>query len=317
MHAVPKPFMVIGGKNFLFSHIVTLLLVFIFLGSFSLILANYWREQKLLSLEGRNLYTAEAVITNIAPKEVPEILSKLNPRVRVFTDLDDTGALRALYANNNDISFLPVHDIKTLDAIEGGAIAGSQIPVTKVNSNSYVNFEGRLYPKIASLGTTKSSLLMNDSIIIDKNLFISKGIAGTVIFDNETNISDKLKEINPTIRTKAIPFNSSDKTNLDIISPTLTLIGIITIIFSSLFAGSALGESEQKKIKIFHLLGISKQKIYLQYFSSLISAWLISFLTVFTISYLLKSNTLLNLLSAAMSFILILSATSYFIRIRI
>lgn len=229
-------------------------LFFLLLAVAGTLLLSYNAVQTQLSLEGRNLHSADARIVSVAPERVVQLVQDLGGDSRAFVNLNESGTIRAFTAANFSFHDFPVSWTEPQSLRSGVAIAGHQVEAVQQTGVDVFIFQQEAYPLVGRLGTNAESLLASSVVIVDDQLFASHGSQGTVVLDG-SEIEERLRTGAPGLESVAVRSGATDRTNIDTVSPLLLSVGLVSVALGAILTGVILGSQVRQWIAVNFLLG--------------------------------------------------------------
>ena len=246
------------------------LLLIIGLSGYALV--SYGFQQHRVGLEGRNLHSSQAVLVDIAPAEAVSLVKALGGDARAFVDLDDSGTVRAVAAAHLDRFDYPSPGRRAgAPMTEGTALAGSAITDVAEPQPELVRFASRSYPIVGWLGLEERSLLSHTMVIADEELFAAAA-EGAVVFDG-TDIAARLAAQAPHLTTRPVAAGATGRTNIDEMSPTLMLLGVVTLVVAAGLCGAVLAAMGRAWLEHMYLLGGDPLWLRVKAYGCILVSW--------------------------------------------
>jgi hypothetical protein len=247
-------------KNTLVKLVPTCVIVLLAM-TLSLLLHSYESRHQALLLEGNRLYGSQAVLVDETPRVLLDSLKELGQNVRVFSLLADYDKVRVVAANDFEKIPFPIHQGKGFSNDDRReALVGAGVGIEYDNEKPYVTLGSRRYEVVGFLGTRADSVLEQDVLLKDDELFCSAS-ASSVVLDG-TGAETAYKRLIPTAKTEAFNFGVDRRTSIDSVSPVLFGAGVMLIIAGYVCAGFLYGLQKVEEVRIFDLLGYSRWRAY-------------------------------------------------------
>lgn len=207
-----------------------------------------------LAAEGADLRTAESIWVSASLPELRLQASRFSAGTRVFKSMDDTTRAVALLTGEWDD--VPLHRGSPLDGTAGEALAGSR----RAPGHDVVEVDGKRYRVVGRLGVRADSLLADEAIVADPDLF--------------TDHRERLRLDGPRIADQyrvafaGRPFEVVDsgvnrRTNVDVVTPFLAAAGVVTALLVTVGAASYAVRREGRTARLRFLVGQRRRRLLL------------------------------------------------------
>lgn len=255
-------------KYILLSTLVTITLIL------AICLLNYSKKQNSFALESNYLYSKESMIIN---GNVQKILKKNNNKDNVifFKQLEEDN-VRAMTTTDFKKLDIPIYSGKVFKQNGKQALIGSDIPTIKINGKLYYKYRNQMYQVIGYLGAEKNSLLSDNVLLNDIELFSNEN--EKLIIDGK-NMRKKIYKL--TDNDKIENYSEgilNRKTNIDYVSPIISKFILVMIILSCVTIAYLYREFVNKENYIYELIGISKSRIYFDHLKKIGTMFILMFI---------------------------------------
>lgn len=227
----------------------------------SLLLFSYESRHQSLLLEGNKLYSAEAAFVDADSGSVLDALHKLGLDARAFSLSAHYGNVRIVAAHDYEQIPFPVHQgIGLSNSERKEALVGADVPTECINGKDYIVLNGISYEVVGLLGTKPNSVLQEEILIKDDELFRYME-ASAIVLDGKDAATSYLT-LMPGASIEAFGFGIDKRTSIDSISPLLFAAGFVLSIAGFICAGLFYGQQKVNEIRILSLIGFARMRCY-------------------------------------------------------
>lgn len=261
-------------------------------------LAIYDSRQRAIHLEGNSLYSADAVLVDATAAQALAVSP--DGDLRVFTELTSGGTVRAVAASSSARLSFPVHAGRTFRSGERGvALVGSRVVVSQGATGEFVRLGERSYEVVGRLGLRENSLLANDILVLDPDLFDS-GEPQPLVLDGP-DAGTRYAGLHGAASVEHFSTATSRRTNIDVVSPLILVLGAALVAMGWVFVGVFLSFATRRRNLVLHLLGVPRSLTRLRLLAEVTAIGIVTAAVVAVVStFLSKTDVPLDVLGAGL-----------------
>lgn len=258
------------------------------LSMLTLALHLYSFRQQALTLEGNNILSVNSFQVDGIAVDVLGSLSGDASDVRIFKQLTDDGNIRAIMALKYSEVAIPIHAGEQFDRETHTALVGSRVTLKQQGAHLYYSFDGQDYKVVGYLGLNADSLLSNDVLINDPNLF-SLSTSEPLTVDGEGALKAFMKN-NPGQAIPMLQQDSNRRTNIDFVSPMLIIFGACISLLGVVATGILTFRAYEPYLRVRNLLGSTRRCLFTLLLGQVSTIWLVTFLMAYCLCLFYTSD---------------------------